>query len=278
MKLTYTLLLFIFILHPFVSLGDDTETITDNGKEVIIESGGTTTIVSNQGVNTPLGADKNTIAHLIIKNGGSEEGLLPGMDLSIPNKHGETPFTFWFIHNNNPENMNTLKFISEKNPEVIYLQDTQGRTSLLVGLKHTSSIKVIQFVYNLHPQALFIPDNDGNLPLHYAFQYKNSEEVIKFIHQQNPSALWIPNKKGETPLDYAFRYRNNTEAVRLIHTLDPSVLKTLKLNSNGEPPLNHNFQKRNNIEISSSKPKKKGNKSNFRKPKPCQSQFFQARR
>ena len=289
MKPIYTLPFFIFVLHPSLSMSAKTEIITENGTEIIIEEDTEviienergTTVFQKQGVNTPIDADQNTIAHQIIKHGGGREGLLPSMDLGLPNKYGETPFTLWLMYNTNPEDMDTLKFIYEKNPEVIYLQDTHGRTNLLVGLKHTNSIKVIQFVYGLHPQALFIPDNDSNLPLHYAFQYNNSEEVTNFIYQQNPSALQTPNKKGETPLDYAFKYRGEAEAVRLIHTLNPLVLRTLKLNGNGERlPLNHNFQNKNNTEASLSRNKKNGNKKSgsFRKPKPCQSHFFHARR
>lgn len=277
MKLIYTLLFFIFILHPSLSIGSDIEIIGEDDTGIVIENANKTIIISNQGVNTPVDTDKNTIAHQIIRHGGRKEGLLPEMDLSIQNKHGETPFTFWLIYNIHPEDMDTLKFIYEQKPEVIYLQDTHGRTNLLVGLKHTHSIKVIQFVYGLNPQALFIPDNDGNLPLHYAFQYKNSKKVVEFIYKQNPSALQAPNKKGETPLDYAFKYRGEAEAVRLIH-----ILNTLALNngSGGRPPLNHNFQDKNSKEILSPKPKKNGNKKSgkFRKPKPCQSKFFRTHR
>lgn len=274
MKSTCTLLLLIFTMYPSLSMGNETHIIAENDGQVIIETeSGQTMIYSTEGVNTPLGEDQNTVAHQIIKHGSDKTRLSPEMNLSKQNKKGETPFTFWLIYNGNPENMDTLEFIYEKNPEAIYLRTIHGKTSLLVGLEHTNPIEVIHFIYSLHPQALFIPDNEGNLPLHYALQYANSSEVIRFIYKKNPSAFETPNKKGETPLDYAVKYRDNINVDLVMHILNPKAPRTP---SHREETLANHAPHNNTAEkISPAKPSKRnGSPRTNRRPHHCQRSFL----
>ncbi len=183
------------------------------------------TLDTDEGINAPIFPDKNRIAHKIIENGGSlkeiQNAVMQGADLSAQNRQGETPFLSGYIYR---VDLETIKFMSKEDPQVIYISTYLGKHALLLGLRHQHPLDVIQFTYSLRPEAIMIPDNDGRLPAHYIFRYRNDLDVKKFIIKLHPEALDKRDIHGKTPLDYARKYRNKnpdtyTKIMRFINNL-----------------------------------------------------------
>ena len=200
MKLIYVLLLSTSIFYSFTGLCDEPE-------------------IPNEGVNAPIDVDLNTVGHQVFRHGGNRESLQRvlnlGYDFRIQNRYGETLVLFGLKHNGDL-NLDALQFIAETNPSIIPIRDNNGKSALLMGLKHQRPLEMIQLLAELHPEALSTPDNYGNLPLHYVFRYKNTEQVIRLIYELYPEAMFTKNKDGKYPWDHARKHMKGFKISQLL--------------------------------------------------------------
>ena len=218
MKLIHILLLLMLLFDLSAGICDESDTLTTTSPKF-----------SDEGINAPLFPNNNRIAHKIIETGGSlktiQDVVANGANLSAQNRQGETPFLSGYIHR---VDLETIKFMSQKDPQVIYISTYLGKHALLLGLRHQHPLDVIQFTYSLHPEAIMIPDSDDRLPAHYIFRYRNDLDVKKFIIKLYPEALDKRDVYGKTPLDYARKYKKknpntHTKIMRFINNLRKQI-------------------------------------------------------
>ena len=159
--------------------------------------------------------------------------------------------------------INWLEKILKFKPELIFLSDRRGQTSMYVAARE-GNVAAIRYLHILHPNfissegiqlvniaaekchleairtlyELSPPDLisqqdrcDRN-PMHYAvtnwffFYYGDKERferTIKTLHELNPNFITMQDMRGETPMHMAAKC-NNAVGIRMLHDMNSTVI------------------------------------------------------
>jgi ankyrin repeat protein len=116
-----------------------------------------------------------------------------------------------YLAGSNPP-LSLLDDILNPAPDVVTLQDANGKLPLHWACCNNVSCNVIRNLLKKYPKAAEVQDYVGCTPLHYGCHYGDSIDAIKVLLKETNEAAKIPNDEGDFPLHISCVQKTSPDA------------------------------------------------------------------